>query len=350
MLSALKKSLIKLLMPAKIRNSLSLLEMIKGYQITQVIYTSTKLGIPDLLKNGAVHTDELAKLIGADPNSLYRLLRALASLGICAETDSGSFELTPCGELLQTDIAGSLNAFAIMAGEPWNWQPWGHLIDSVQTGKPSFDSLFGSPFYQYLSENSQADQVFNFAMTNLADLMNPNLINAYDFSSVESLVDVGGGQGKLICSILQANPEIKGILFDLPNVVEEAQKNIAQAGLTNRCQIIGGNCHESVPSGGKVYMMKNVIHMFHDQQAINILQNCYQAMPADGKLLLLEMVIPRNNEPDNGKLLDLQMLVQINGRERTQAEYEQLLKTAGFRLTKVFPTRSPLSIIEAVPI
>lgn len=350
MLSELKKSLIKMLMPAKIRHSLSLLEMIKGYQITQIIYAGTKLGIPDLLKNEPVHKDELAKLIGADANSLYRLLRALASLGICAEVDSGYFEITPRGELLQTDISGSLNAFAIMNGEPWNWQPWGNILHSVKTGKPSFDNIFGNLFYQYLNENSEADHVFNLAMTNLAELINPNLIAGYDFSSIQSLVDVGGGQGKLISSILKANPTMKGILFDLPNVIEDAEKNIVAEGLTNRCQTIAGNFHESIPRGGRAYMMKNVIHMFHDEQAIKILQNCYDAIPSDGKILLLEMVIPPGNEPDNGKILDLQMLVQINGRERTKEEYCQLLKAAGFELTKVFATRSPLSIIEAIPI
>jgi hypothetical protein len=347
-LSALKGTLIQALMPPKVRYSLSLLEMSNGYRVTQLISVGAKLGIADLLKDGPRHNNELAKLLGADDRSLYRLLRALASLGIFSEVKPNYFALTPCGELLQTDIPGSMRAVAIMNGEEWHWRSWGNFLDSVKTGESVFEPTFGCSFYQYLAQNAEAKEVFDAAMTNFSELENSPLLAGYDFSSVRSLVDVGGGQGKFITSILKANPTMKGILFDLPNVIHDAEKYVAAEGLAERCQTVPGDFMESIPSGGDTYMLKSTIHMFDDEQAVKILKNCYSAMPSDGKLLLIEMVIPPGNEPFIGKILDLQMLVQVGGRERTEGEYQTLLEAAGFKLTRIFPTRSPISFIEGV--
>jgi hypothetical protein len=347
MLSTLKERLARLFMPAKVRHSLDLLQMINSYRMTQLIYVSAKLGIADLLKDGPRHSDELAKLVGADQRSLYRLLRALASVGIFSEIQPDYFTLTPCGELLRTDIQGSMRAVALMNGEPWTWRTWESFLDTIKTGDPQFARVFGSSFYEYLEHQEDAKDIFDSAMTNFSELQDSTLVTGYDFSSIRCLVDIGGGRGKLITSILTANPNLKGILFDLPRVIQDAKQYIAATGLTERCQLIGGSFLDSIPRGGDTYLLKSTIHMFENEPAIKILKNCREVMPINGKLLLLEMVIPPKDEPSVSKILDLQMLIQIGGCERTKEEYQALLEAAGFQLNRIVSTHSPMSIIEA---
>ena len=350
MLTEFKRVTTQLFMPSQVRHSLALIKMITSYWVTQSLHVVAKLGVADLLKDGPKSSDELAKSVGADARSLYRLLRAVASVGIFSEVKSGHFALTPMGELLQTGVPGSLRAAAIMHGEKWQWQPWGELLESVKNGKSPFKRMFGSTIYDYFSENAEANEIFNSAMTNFSDWENSLILNSYDFSSVHRLIDVGGGQGNLLTSILEANPTMKGILFDLPHVIQSAIGHIEAKGLTARCELISGDYFESVPPYGNTYLLKRIIHGWDDEQAVALLKNCYRAMPDNGKLLLIEMVIPPGNEPFLGKLLDLHILLMRGGHERTSTEYRTLLDAAGFKLTKIIPTRSPLSFIEAVPI
>jgi hypothetical protein len=326
----------------------TLKQMIAGAWITQGIYVVAQLGIADLLKDGSKSYAELATTAGVDARSLYRLLRALASVGIFAEGSFGYFELTPVAESLQSDRTDSLRGYAIKSGQPWEWQPWGHLLESIKTGKPVFKNIFGMERFDYLATDPTASKIYTQAISSISGEQDAAIAAGYDFSSIRNLVEVAGGSGTLITLILKANLTMQGVLFDLPHVVADAKPLIENQGLQARCQIVGGNFFESVPTGGDAYLLRYIVHDWDDERAIAILKNCYKAMQPNARLLLVEMVIPPGNEPFFGKLLDLQMLVNYGGRERTEAEYQILLETAGFSLTKIYPVAPPISVIEAI--
>lgn len=329
---------------------MQILPLMNGLWLTQCIGVAAQLGIADQLVEGAQPVDVLAESINADAQSLYRLLRALASSGIFAETEPRYFRLTPMAECLRTDAPNSIRNLAIWTAiEPTHWETWGNLLHSVKTGKPAFEKVAGKPIFEYFKQNSEASTIFNQAMTSASAMFNPALVHAYDFSSITTLVDVGGGQGAFLAAILQAHPHLNGIVYDLPHVVADASSYLQQLGLHQRCQAIGGSFLESVPNGGDAYIMKNTLTNWDDEHAIQILQNCYCAMPQDGKLLLAQSVIASGNEPDLGKFTDLEMLlVTAGGHERTAVEFEAILNAAGFQLIRILPTQCPSSLIEAV--
>jgi len=326
----------------------ALLQMITSSWISQAIYVAAKLGIADLLKDGSKSSSDLAKASGSHAQSLYRVMRTLASVGVFAETEDGCFELTPLAAYLQTDVPGSLRAMSIMSGEPWQWQPWGNILHTVKTGNTAFDHVYGVNSFKYLTQNVEAGQIFNQAMTSMTATFKASITDNYDFSSIEKIVEVGGGYGSLIASILKGYPTLQAILFDLPSVVISAKHLIESEGLAKRCEIVGGDFFESVPTGGDAYILKNIIHDWDDTDSVAILKNCHRAMVENGKLLLVETVIPPRNELSFGKVLDLEMLVMNGGCERTEAEYRVLFEAAGFVLTKVITTPSSLSVIEGV--
>ncbi|MCL6753161.1 methyltransferase [Nostoc sp. CCCryo 231-06] len=326
-----------------------LLQMITGVWVTQSIYVAAKLGVADLLKDGAKSIEELAKLTDVDATSLYRVLRALCSNGIFAEAENQQFQLTPLAEYLQTDVPGSMRAFAIFIGEPWHLQVWEELLHSVKTREIAFENAHGMGILPYLKQHPEIAQILNKAMTSLTLSSIPAVLTNYEFSPNSKIVDVGGGQGILIAEILKANPTIQGILFDQPSVVEGARHLIQAQGVAERCEIAAGNFFESVPSSGDTYILKGVIHDWDNEQALTILKNCHQGMAENGKLLLLEKVIPAANEPSISKWLDLEMLL-MGGRERTETQYRELLADAGFIITNVIYTHSPTDIIEAVKV
>lgn len=329
----------------------ALVQMIVGTWVSRAIYVAAELGIADLLKDGPHSSEELATATGVDARSLYRVLRALASVGVFLEGSPGYFELTPLAECLQTDRSESLRAYALKFGQAWDWQPWGYVLESVKTGKAVFKNVFGMEIFEYLAENPEASRIYNEAMSSFSEKRSAAITASYDFSSIRNLVEVGGGRGSLLASILNTNLTMKGVLFDLPHVIKAARQLIEAEGLLERCQLVAGNFLESVPSGGDVYLLKHIIHDWGDEQALAILKNCHHAMPDQGKLLVVEMVIPSGNEPFFGKLLDLQVLVNYQGGcERTEAEYQALFETAGFSLTRIVPTASPLSVIEGIRI
>jgi len=327
----------------------AMVEMINAYQVSQAIYVAAQLGIADLLKDGAKSSEELAQLTGVDKQSLYRLLRSLASFGIFAEDEEKRFDLTPLAVTLQIDSPESVRAWAIMSGEKWHWNLWGNLIESVKTGKTAVEYTFGKPnIFEYFVQDSQAGNHFDEAMTNLASLNNSAIATGYDFSGISKLVDIGGGYGSHLTTILKTYPSIKGVLFDQPSVIAGAKEFITENGLAERCELVAGDFFQSVPPGGDVYLLKTVIHDWDEPNAVKILKNCRRAMTEHSKLLLVEAVIPPGNTPYFGKLLDLEMLTTSGGRERTEVEYRTLFDAAGFKLTKVFATASPWKIIEAV--
>jgi len=326
---------------------LAVLQMASGYWVSQSIYVVAKLGIADLLKDSPKSCDELATATGTNAPSLYRVLRALASLGVFAETERNHFTLTPLAACLQSDTPNSLRARVIMQGEEY-YQAWGEFMHSVQTGGSSFEHIYGMNLFEYLAQNPESAKNFDESMTNLSVIQSAALAASYDFSSIETLVDVAGGQGLLIASILKSNLTLKGVLFDQPHVIERAKRFLEAEGVLERCQLAAGNFFESVPEGGDAYILKYIIHDWDDERAIAILKQCHKVMPANGKILVAEQVIPPGNEPFRGKLLDLNMLVMTGGRERTEAEYRALFEKAGFKLTRIVPTQHEMSIIEGI--
>lgn len=256
--------------------------------------------------------------------------------------------MTPLAECLQSDRNNSLRAYAIKSGQAWEWQPWGYLLESVKTGKPVFKNIFGMEIFDYLANHASAAKLYNQAISNFSEKQDVAITSGYNFSFIRNLVEVAGGRGTLIASILKANLTMQGILFDLPHVVADTKPLIEALELQDCCQLVGGNFFESVPTGGDAYLLRYIIHDWDDERAITILKNCYEAMQSNGRVLLVEMVIPQGNEPFYGKLLDLQMLLNYGGRERTEVEYQVLLETAGFSLTKIYPVAPPVSVIEAI--
>ncbi len=324
-----------------------LVQMMTGYWISQSVYVTAKLGIADQLTDGPRTSEELAAACQAHAPSLYRLLRGLASVGTFTEVDVGRFALTPTAELLRTDHPDSMRALAIMYGEE-QYQAWGDALVSIQTGTPAFDRRFGASYFHYLAAHPEAAATFNTAMTGWSAQVASAVVEAYDFSDSTTVVDVGGGHGTLLAAILTANPHLHGILFDLPHVTASAAAFLATAGVADRCQISAGDFFEALPSGGDAYILAQILHDWDDERSRTILQNCRSAMAPAGRILIVELVIPPGNEPSLGKLLDLHMLILLTGRERTEAEYRDLLASAGFRLTRVIPTSSGASVVEAV--
>lgn len=319
--------------------------LITGYWSTQAVYVAAKLGIADLLVKGPKTADELAKAVSVHAPSLYRLLRALAGLGVFAADDQGRFSLTPLAERLRSDVAGSQRALAIMSGEE-HYESWGQLLYSVQTGKIAFDKLYGMPVFDFLSQHVEQAKLFDLAMVGVHGRETSAMTDAYDFSDIKVLADVGGGNGSLLTTVLQKYPKMKGMLYDLPGVTERAKANLAAAGVADRCQVIGGSFFESIPPGADAYLMRHIIHDWDDEKSITILKNVHKAMSDQAKLLLVEGVIPPGNEPSFGKLLDLTMLVIPGGKERTEQEYRDLYAAAGFQLTRIVPTKAEVSVIE----
>jgi O-methyltransferase domain/Dimerisation domain len=328
---------------------LVLQQLIQSFQVPQCIYVAAKLGIADLLKDGPMSSEELAKATGTHAPSLYRVLRLLTAVELFTEGEVHSFALTPLGVYLQTDVPGSLRTMALAYGEKPFWPVWGALLHSVQTGEPSFQYVFGFNTFDYYAQHPEEAELFNDFMTELTASVAPTVAGAYDFSASNTLVDVGGGHGQMLASILQAYPTLHGVLFDLPHVVKGAPRLLEEAFVSDRCQVIGGDAFTAVPSGYDTYLLSRVIHDWDNERAIAILIRCHQAMKPLGKLLLIERVIPTDRTPELHVLeSDVIMLVAPGGKERTEAEYRALLDVAGFELTKLIPVLSPYYIIEAV--
>ncbi len=327
-----------------------MLQMMSGFWISRGIYIAAKLGIADHVGDRPRSAEELAELTETHGPSLYRLLRMLAGVGIFAEDEKGRFAMTPLAATLQTDAPGSLRSFAIAEMGEDHYDAWGKLMHGVKTGEIAFDHVFGMDVWDYYAQNTEIGGIFADAMNNMTNMENAAIMAAgYDFSSIGKIVDVGGGVGSLLISILKANPAMKGVLLDQAHVVEEATRNIETEGLSDRCEAVVGDFFQSAPEGGDAYMLKWIIQSFDDERALALLKNCRRAMGDNGRLLVIEMVIPPGNEPFLGKFIDVNMLVMTGGRERTEAQYRALLEAGGFRLNKIIPTASPKSIIEAVP-
>ncbi|MCX6020187.1 MAG: methyltransferase, partial [Chloroflexi bacterium] len=275
-------------LPAGLAQPAAMLQfMIGGVTTSQLIYVAAKLGIADCLHDGPKGSDQLAAEVGAQPESLYRLLRALAVMGLFTETEGRAFALSPLGALLQTTAPQSLRAWAILHGEEL-YRTWEGLLHSVQTGQPGFDHAYGIGWWDYLDQHPQTAAVFNQRMTSVFAQRNTAIAAAYAFWACRTIVDVAGGQGSLLAAILNAHPSVRGVLFDLPAVVEAAPPLLEQAGVGKRCEVVGGDMFDALPSGGDAYLLATIIHDWNDEQAVAILRNCRRAMTDQAKLLLIE--------------------------------------------------------------
>lgn len=329
---------------------LNVMELVTGAWTTQSIYVAVKLRIPDELAKGPLPANEVARRVSADPDAVYRLMRALASKGVLRHHFDGKFTLTSLGKALRTGTPGSLSSLALFLGHPLHWEDWGNLLYSVQTGEPSVPKLRGMPFFEYVKTDTDLAEAFNNAMTAGSEFAIYGVLAAYDFSGFRKIIDVGGGHGRLLSMILTKAVAARGVLFDLPTVVDGAGPELAKLGVVERCEVVGGSFFDTVPEGGDAYLMKAILHDWNDDDAAKILTNIRAAITPGGKLLLLESVLPERSSPDSGLqfLADLEMLVGVGGKERTQGEWANLLNKNGFRLDRIIHAATT-SIIEALP-
>lgn len=329
--------------------ALAMLQMIGGLWVSRSLSVVARLGIADQLKDGPRSIATLASATGTNEDALYRVLRALASVGVFEELPGMYFATTPLASTLETAPA-SLRYFAMGAADGEHLTAWGNLLQAVRTGEIAFDNHFGMSIWDYYAEDQERSQIFGKAMTGTTESIEPSLLQAYDYTQFRSMVDVGGGEGSLLSAILRVSPHTTGIVYDAPDVAARASQRILEGPLESRLRAVGGDFFESVPAGADGYIMKWILHDWDDDRSQLILSNIRRAIPESGKLLVFDSVIQPGNAPDYNKFMDVNMLVMTGGRERTEQEFRTLLASAGFQLTRVIPTGAIVSIVEAVPV
>jgi hypothetical protein len=327
-----------------------LLRMADGLIIHQTLYAAAKLGVADLLASGSRTAAELAEQLKVKESPLYRTLRLLASQGVFQETAPRTFAQTDLSHFLRTGVPGSIRATIIFRGSEFFFAPYGEILHSIETGQPAREKIYGINAFDYLRDHPVTAQIFDDAMTNGSLMIGPVVASAYDFGSWDSIMDVGGGNGILLAAILRAHPNLRGVLADLPHVLERATERGYLGGeLTARSAMQPCDFFQNVPSGCRAYVMKSVIHDWDDERAHKILANVRRVVPKDGVLLLVELDLSEDNLSSVGKVIDIAMLVLTGGKERTIQEYRELLAGAGFSLNQVYPTSAEVNVIEALP-
>ena len=323
--------------------------MIAGFQLTQLVYVAAKLRIADHLAKGPQDVAQLAAATESNADALYRVLRALAGLGVFAEDEGRRFRLTPAGELLRTGVPGSLRGNAESRGEDWSWRAWGALLQSVRTGTTGFDLVYGKNTFDWFAENPEAARIFDELQADVTRRTANPVAAAYNFSTARTIVDVGGGNGTLLTAILRRHPTPRGILFDLPHVVDAARPGLDPA-VKDRCELVGGDFFKAVPSGGDLYVMKYILHDWEESRALAILATLHRAMRPEARLLVVEDLVCGPNVPCAAKIQDVQMLVRTGGKNRTEREYRELLRAGRFETVRVVPASGDLALIETRPV
>jgi hypothetical protein len=324
--------------------------LLNGFRAYQMVVAASRLQIPDLVAAGPKTADELAVSTGMHGPSLRRMLRALTAWSFFAEQPDGRFGATPLSDTFRSDKPGLRN-MAIMLSEE-GYQAWGELMFTLRTGKPAYEHLYGKSHFERLAEEPEMSANFNAAMVELSTRVAQSFVEAYDFGGVRTAVDVGGGNGALLLAVLQAQTQMRGVLFDLAQGLAGAQEKLVAAGVADRVMLQEGSFFEAVPSGGDLYMLKSIVHDWDDERALAILQTCRRAMSAQARLVLLERKLPERIEnPDDALLTvmgDVHMMVVLGGKERTTDEYRELLAQAGLSMTGEIPTSSGFAAVEAV--
>jgi len=333
---------------AELPPHVQLIQMAGGHWLSKVMYAAAKLELADHLSDGPKSADELAGPTGTHAPSLHRLMRTLAGFGVLTEKENKQFALTPLGEALKKDAPGSAWASVVTMAGPRFVAAFEEIMHSLETGKTGFEKAFGMPIFDYFAQHPDEASLFSQTMVGFHGGETPTVAAAYDFSEAETIVDVGGATGNMLSAILSRYEGPRGILFDMAHVVADAPQFLEQNGIADRVTIESGSFFESVPEGGDVYIVSHIIHDWNEDQCLTILGNIRRAMKPDGKLLIVEFVLPEGDTPHLGKLVDMIMLIVPGGQERTPSEYDELLKKAGFKMTRVIPTESPVSIVEAV--
>jgi hypothetical protein len=324
---------------------IELRRLVDGYQVSQSLHVAATLKLADLLADGPRTGDELAAATEAHADALYRLLRALAAVGVFKELDDGRFELTPLGEGLRTDAPASIHGWAAFIGRPYIWNTWSALVHSIGTGENTFRHVHGTDVWTFRSERPEEAAIFDAAMTSVTGQQDAAILRAYDFGRFGEIVDIAGGRGRLLRSILAKHPSVRGVLFDLPHVIAQAGDLLEP--VADRCRLVGGSFFESVPEGADAYLLKSIIHDWEDEESIAILRTVRAAMPEHGVVLVIERDLGAPNENAPAKLSDLIMLVGPGGRERTEDEYAALFAAAGFTYARATPTTAGMSLFEA---
>jgi hypothetical protein len=326
-----------------------LMELASGFAFTAALYPIAKLKIADLLVNGPLPVTELAQKTGSNADALYRVLRLLSSVGVFAELPGKLIALTPVSEFLRSDAPGSMRDTVLWLGNRFHFKVWSEMSHSVATGKPAVEHVYGQPCFDVIFGDPEIAYDFNTAMTCFSQRIAPALLDAYDFSGIDTLMDVAGGHGAILCEVLSRYPAMKGILFDVSNVIEEATHHINALKMDHRCQTVEGSFFEKIPAGANAYYMQHILHDWADEHALKILANCRSALAGrkGGRLLVVDAVVPETSEPHFSKLLDLEMLLMPGGRERTESEWRNLFDKAGFEITRIVPMKAAESVIEA---
>jgi len=326
---------------------IAVLGFITGMWAAQAVATAARLGIPDKLAEGPRSAAEIAGAVGADPAALHRLMRGIAAVGVLAFEPGGRFSLTPVGHCLRSDVPGSMRSLVIAEMAPAHWLPWNHLERSVRTGEPSAEHALGTDVWAYYKKHPEEGGYFAEAMSGFSAIAIEAVLASYSFAGARKVVDVGGSHGAFVAAVLQGEPTARGVLFDLPEVVEGAGATLEGAGVAGRVERVGGSFFERVPAGGDTYLVKHILHDWSDDECVKILANVGRAMAPDGRVVVVEMLIDEGGAPSAVPLLDLNMLVMLTGKERTEAEFGALFSKAGLRLISVTPTPLPVVVLEA---
>ena len=325
-----------------------MIQMATGHWLSTLVYTAAKIGLADRLAAGPQSAEDLSGPTGLNSRALHRFMRTLASFGILTQLEDGRFDLTELGATLKEGAPGSARSTVLTMSGPLMTRSFDELEYSLATGKPAAEKVFGKNIFDYLAERPEEAARFSESMVGIHGGEPPTVAAAYDFSDCATIVDVGGATGNMLAHILTRYPQPRGVLYDRAHVVTEAPALLRQHGVLDRVTIVPGNFFESVPTGGDAYILSHIIHDWSEEQCLTILGNCRKAMTPEGKLLIVEFVLPEGNTPHFGKLADMVMLACPGGEERTAAEYDVLLDAAGLRMTRVVPTTSDVSIVEAV--
>lgn len=326
-------------------------ELATQYFVSRTLHTAAELDVASCLISGAQPVEFIARQVGADADALYRVLRALASIGVFNETAPRVFGNTATSRLLMAEQEGSMRDLVLLFGDPTAWRSWEALMHTLRTGEPSFDQVYGQPIFEYFSGNAEAAGRFDRAMASGTRLTNGAILSAFDFRGIVSMVDVAGGVGAALAHVLQGYPDMRGVVFDLPHVAERAHAHIAAQGLAGRCQFVAGSFFDAVPSGADAYFLKHILHDWGDEDCVRILRSCRAACRPDARLLICERPVPEGNEPSSAKWIDLHMMLSNRGgRERTAQEYDGLLRRSGFSLNRIIATDTPWCLLEAQPV
>ncbi|MFD4637095.1 methyltransferase [Lentzea sp. NPDC058436] len=327
----------------------AMLELVTAGMLSQAVAVAAELGVADELAGGPRTASELARRLDVSEDGLSRLLRSLAARGVFAQDGRARYSLTALGRTLCSGGPTSMRAMARLFGTSEHREHWSHLLEAVRTGRPQVESVRGTDVWAYASENPEYGAIFNDAMTSMSDLAKTAIVAAYDFSPFGTVVDVGGGHGSLLATILKKNPATSGVLYDLPSVTAGAGALLRGEGVDSRCAVASGSFFDEVPAGGDAYVLKGIIHSWTDDQVREILGNVRSVIKPDGRLLLIGLIVPPGNSPHMSKVFDLEMLLVVGGRERSGPEHRRLLADAGFELTGVTRTASPMCVVEARP-